>query len=147
MKKIIAFSLMLFSLSVFAAAEPEVNKKTIKAFEFTFKEAVDVKWYAEENFDHVYFTLNNVKTRMKYDKEGNFISCLRTYFEEDLPLLIRMRLKENYAGKKVTSVAEMITNTETEFHVTVEDDKNIYLLKGDIHGSFNVDKKLRKSGS
>lgn len=131
-------------LQASAYAAPEVNKKTIETFRVAFKDAEDVTWYAEENYDHVYFTLQNIKTRIKYDKEGNFVSCLRTYMEESLPMLIRIKLKEKYADKKVTSVAELSTNDGTEFHMNLEDEKNIYMIRGDATGSLNLEKKIRK---
>ncbi len=81
MKKIFLITLMLATGSFIFAAIPEVNQKTVAAFEFAFKEATEVVWYAEETNDYVYFKLNNIKTKIRFDKEGRFISCMRMYSE------------------------------------------------------------------
>jgi hypothetical protein len=144
MKKMLSILMVVLATSVFAAG-PEVNKKTIAAFEFTFKEAREVTWYAEENYDQVYFTLNNIKTQIKYDKEGNFMSCFRTYTEETLPLIVRLELKKEYAGKVVKSIAELTTNNITEYHITLEDEKHWFTVKSDVYGSLSTLKKMRKA--
>lgn len=145
MKKMLFAAMLFFTVHAFAAAEPEVNKKTIAAFEFTFKEAKEVTWYAEETYDQVYFKLNNIKTQIKYDKEGNLLSCFRMYTEENLPLLIRLEVKKEYAGKVVKSVAELTTDKVTEYHMTLEDDKYWYTVKADVYGDLSTLKKLKKS--
>lgn len=144
MKKLLLITLVLVSGSIVFAAGPELNQKTVAAFEFAFKDATEVVWYAEETNDHVYFKINNIKTQIRYDKEGKFISCMRMYKEQDLPMLVQIRLKEFYAGKKITAVTELATEASTDFYINVEDDKFIYLLKADIQGNLQVDKKLRK---
>jgi hypothetical protein len=144
MKKMLLVLMVAVATSVFAA-EPEVNKKTMAAFEFTFKEAKEVTWYAEENYDQVYFTLNDIKTKIKYDKEGNLLSCFRTYTEEALPLLIRLELKKEYAGKQVKTIAELTTDRVTEYHITLEDDKHWYTVKSDVYGDLTTLKKLKKA--
>jgi uncharacterized protein YxeA len=144
MKKILSAVMVVLATSVFAA-EPEVNKKTIAAFEFTFKEAKEVAWYAEENYDQVYFKLNNIKTQIKYDKEGNLLSCFRMYTEENLPLLIRLELKKVHGGKAVKSVAELTTDNITEYHMTLEDEKHWYTVKADVYGGLSTLNKLRKA--
>ncbi len=145
MKKILLAVMVMFTAHAFAAAEPEVNKKTVAAFEFTFNDAKEVTWYAEEAYDQVYFKLNNIKTQIKYDKEGNLLSCFRMYTEENLPLLIRLELKKQHAGKVVKSVAELTTDKVTEYHMTLEDDKHWYTVKADVYGDLSTLKKLKKS--
>lgn len=144
MKKIFFITTLLVISCFVFAAKPEVNRKTVAAFEFAFKEATEVVWYAEETNDYVYFKINDIKTKIRYDKEGKFISCLRTYKEQDLPMLVQIRLKENYPTKKVTAVTELATDGTTEYYINVEDEKFIYILKADVQGNFVVDKKLRK---
>lgn len=144
MKTIISVLFLCFATTVFAADVPAVNKKTIKAFELAFTEAKDAVWYAEENFDHVYFTLNNSKVRLKYDKEGNFVRSLRSYYETDLPLLIRIRIREAHGDKKIISVAELTTASDIEYHINLDDGKYIYAVKSDVSGTLSIEKKMRK---
>jgi hypothetical protein len=128
-----------------AIAEPEVNRKTMEKFKVAFKEAADVKWYAEENYDQVYCLIKGIKTQIKYDKEGNFISCFRMYKEEDLPVIIQLKLAQGYAGKSVTSVAELTTEGNMEYHLVLEDDKYWYNVKSDVFGNLATDKKIKKA--
>jgi hypothetical protein len=136
----------LFITTVNAAfAEPEVNRKTIEKFKVAFKEAADVKWYAETNFDQVYCVIKGIKTQIKYDKEGNFISCFRMYKEEDLPVIVQLKLAQQYAGKNITSVAELTTDGNIEYHLVLEDEKFWYNIKSDAFGNASLDKKIKKA--
>jgi hypothetical protein len=144
MKKLLAAFMMLCAVHVFAFTEPEVNKKTVEAFSIIFKDAVDITWYAEENYDQVYFYLHNIKTQIKYNKDGSFVSCFRTYKCDNLPLFIQMKLKNEFAKRNITSVAELSTGETIEYHLVMEDDKFWYNVKSDALGNFTVDKKFRK---
>jgi hypothetical protein len=145
MKTLIVAAALLFTVSSFAYAEPEVNKKTIETFQLAFREAQDVKWYAEENYDQVYCTIKGIKTQIKYDKDGKFVSCFRMYGASDLPVIIQHKLNQLHAGKKVTSVAELTTEGAVEYHLVLEDDKFWYNVTSDPYGNINVDKKLKKA--
>ena len=79
MKTLFVALFLSAAFSSFALDEPEVNQRTIEKFQIAFKEATDVKWYAEENYDQVYCMIKGIKTQIKYDKEGKFVSCFRMY--------------------------------------------------------------------
>jgi len=145
MKTLLIAVFLIFAAGSFAHASPEVNKKTIEKFQLAFKEAADVKWYAEENYDQVYCVIKGIKTQIKYDKEGNFVSCFRMYKEEDLPVIIQLKLSQQYAGKNVTSVAELTTEGAIDYHLVLEDDKHWYNIKSDVFGNLSTDKKIKKA--
>lgn len=131
--------------SSFALDAPEVNQRTIEKFQIAFKEATDVKWFAEENYDQVYCMIKGIKTQIKYDKEGKFVSCFRMYGADDLPVIVQYKLNQEHASKKITSVAELTTDVSIEYHLVLEDEKFWYNVTSDSFGNLVTDKKIKKA--
>lgn len=144
MKTLFFAFFLVTALSSRALDVPEVNQRTIEKFQVAFKEATDVKWYAEENYDQVYCLIKGIKTQIKYDKEGKFVSCFRMYGADELPVIVQYKLNQEYANKKVTSVAELTTDGSIEYHLVLEDDKFWYNFKSDSFGNLTTDKKFKK---
>ncbi|HEX4957876.1 MAG TPA: hypothetical protein VFV46_06830 [Lacibacter sp.] len=144
MKTLFFAFFLVTALSSRALDVPEVNQRTIEKFQVAFKEATDVKWYAEENYDQVYCLIKGIKTQIKYDKEGKFVSCFRMYGANELPVIVQYKLNQEYANKKVTSVAELTTDGSIEYHLVLEDDKFWYNVKSDSFGNLTTDKKFKK---
>src|SRR5215510_14631416 len=106
MKKVIllATSALLFVSVTFAKVDPDkedVNEKVLKVFETTFPVVTHVKWKEYTDYYSASFRQNGVQTEVRYDKEGNFISSLRYYKEERLPLSVLTQLKKRYSSKNV----------------------------------------------
>jgi hypothetical protein len=145
MKKLIVFLGLFAALGAAASSPPEVNEKVLKAFEQTFVRATDVVWHEMENTFEARFKQSEMIIRASYDKDGNLLRTTRYYSEEGLPINILTKLKKKYSGKSIYGVTESATENEVIYYITLQDEKNWYVIRSDSWGSFEIDKKFRKA--
>ena len=149
MKKMIllATSALLFLSVSFANVDPDredVNEKVLKVFESTFPVVTDVKWKEYTDYYSASFRQNGIQTEVRYDREGNFISSLRYYKEERLPLSILTQLKKRFASKSIFGVTELTVGSDVAYFVTLEDEKTWLVVKADQSGNIQVQDKFKK---
>lgn len=145
MKKLIICLFLFAAIGAVAAEPPEVNEKVLKAFKETFVRATDVVWHETQNTYEAHFTQSQIVTRASYDAEGNLLRTTRYYSEEHLPINILSKLKKKYVGKTVYGVTESSTDDAVTYHITLEDEKNWYIVIADNWGSFDLSKKFKKA--
>ena len=145
MKKLIICLSLFAAIGAVAAEPPEVNEKVLKAFKETFVRATDVVWHETQNTYEAHFTQSQIVTRASYDAEGNLLRTTRYYSEEHLPINILSKLKKKYVGKTVYGVTESSTEDAVTYHITLEDEKNWYIVIADNWGSFDLSKKFKKA--
>lgn len=144
-KLLLSVTAAIFSLVVFASAPTAVNEKVLKAFNASFKDAEQVVWEEHTNVYEVKFVHNDIKSRITYDTNGNILKTIRYYNEEQLPLLIRGKLKEKFEGKKVFGVTEVASQDQLNYHIVLEDEKTWTIVVSDPTGYMIVDKKYNKA--
>jgi hypothetical protein len=149
MKKMIllATSVLLFVSASFANVDPDredVNEKVLKVFETTFPIVTDVKWKEYTDYYSASFKQNGIQTEVRYDKEGNFISSLRYYKEERLPLSVLTQIKKRFSSKSIFGVTELTVGSDVAYFVTLEDEKSWVVVKADQSGNLQVQDKFRK---
>ena len=150
MKKLLAIgvSLVMLTATTFANVDPtvdNVNEKVLRAFQETFPVVNEVKWKEYPNYYTVSFKQHNIQSEVRYDKEGNFLSSLRYYKEDMLPLSVLHEVKKKYSKKSIFGVTELIVGTEVAYFVKLEDEKSWLTIKADQQGNLSVYEKLRKS--
>lgn len=149
MKKLLAFGvcLVLLATQTFAKVDPtvdNVNEKVLKAFQETFPDVNNVKWQEYSTYYTVSFKQHDIQSEVRYDMEGNFLSSLRYYKEDMLPLSVLHQLKKRYAKKTVFGVTELIVGTDVAYFVKLEDETTWLTVKADQQGNLSVYEKLRK---
>jgi len=145
MKKLIILTCLFAALSAAASNPPEVSEKVLKAFNETFVKATDVVWHEMQNFYEARFKQSEIIIRAIYDTDGNLLRTTRYYSEENLPINILTKVKKKYAGKSVHGVTESASEDEVSYYITLEDEKNWYIIKADSWGSMELSKKYRKA--
>ncbi|TCZ67087.1 hypothetical protein [Flaviaesturariibacter aridisoli] len=146
MKKAFFASLIALAISASAFAAPTtVTEKVLKAFSQTFVSAQDVRWSEHRGLFEAHFTFNDIVTRVTYDDEGNAVQTIRYYYEQQLPLNVLARVKNNYEGQKVFGVTEVTTNDHTEYHIVLESATNWTMLVADGTGFLAEEKKMGKA--
>jgi len=145
MKKIVIFLCLIAALGAAAAASPDVNEKVLKAFRETFVKATDVVWYENQNVYEASFKQSQILTRVIYDKKGNLLDTRRYYYEENLPVHILTKLKKAYPGKSVFGVTELSNGDQISYYITLEDEKNWYIIESDNLAQLNLMKKFNKA--
>jgi hypothetical protein len=145
-KLILCLSTVLCSLTLLAAAPAdEINAKVLAAFEASFKGASEVVWNQTQNAYEVKFKHNEIQTRVTYDTEGSIVKTMRYYQEEQLPMLIRAKITQRYAGKKIFGVTELSADDELNYYVILEDAKHWTTIKCDSYGNTSIYKKMKKA--
>jgi len=145
MKKLIIFTCLFAALSATASNPPEVSEKVLKAFSETFMKATEVVWHEVQNLYEASFKQSEVISRAIYDQDGNLLRTTRYYSQENLPINILTKLQKRYAGKSVYGVTELSTEDQVSYHITMQDEKNWYIIKADNWGGLELEKKYKKA--
>jgi hypothetical protein len=145
MKKLIILTCLFAALNAAASNPPEVSEKVLKAFNETFMKATDVVWHETQNLYEASFKQSEIITRAIYDTDGNLLRTTRYYSQEDLPVNILTNVKKKYAGKSIFGVTEISTEDEVTYHITLQDEKNWYVVKANNWGNLELSKKYRKA--
>ena len=143
MKKLLFFACVLLIASSSFANKP-VSEKVLKAFNATFAGAENVVWTDSENIFTVKFTQLGITTFVTYDEGGNFISSLRYYFADKLPVDIQCRLKKKFADKTIFGVIEYTVGDEVNYFVKLEDAKTWTTVKIANGRNMDVTEKYKK---
>jgi len=147
MKKMMYLAVLLTFIVSTAFAAPVVNDKVLKAFNETFTAAENVSWEEFENNNYqANFKLNEVIVKVLYDDKGNMLQTMRYYTENTLPPNILVRIKKKYAGKEIFSVSEISSENDINYHITLRDEKNWYIVKSDHLGNLELTSKFKDAG-
>lgn len=144
MKKVMYLAVMLISLSATAANPPEISEKVIKAFNETFTEAEEVSWRELDNSCQADFKVSEMRIKATYDNEGNLLGTIKYYDEKNLPTNILAKLKVKYAGKQITGVTEVMSESEISYHIVLKDEKNWYWVQSTPYASLTLTQKLKR---
>ena len=136
---------LLGSTGLFANPMGGVSEKVKELFHKTFKKAEKVIWTEEENVYSVRFTQNEIPTYIKYDEKGNFLSSLRYYHADHLPVDIQVKLNSKYQGKSIFGVTEQVIGDEINYYVKLVDDNYWYTIKIDNYRQMEQTEKYRKA--
>jgi hypothetical protein len=148
MKKFIfILSSLLLSFSLFAR-DPDEN--LIKVFSSSFPKAEQVHWYEMPKAWVVNFVADGIRSRVVYLKDGKATEFTRYYFEQNLPFVIRSKVKEAYPNKNIFGVIEVSILTETgtsqlQYYIKLEDAKGWLTVKSDNEGNLTVEEKYKKA--
>ena len=142
---IAAALLVCVSATTFASDGFKIDEKLLQTFRQTFPDAQQVRWQEDPDTYTVNFTENSILTKIRYDKDGNFLSSLRYYSEKNLPVSILCRLEKKYPGKKVFGVTEMTTDSQVEYYIKLEDEKTWITIHSNADGAMQVVEKYNKA--
>ena len=144
MKRTVILSafLLILSASSFAIMP---NDKVLRSFNSTFVNAHQVKWFDHADSYEVSFVQKDIRSNVKYDHDGNFISSTRYYKAQDLPTSILCKLNKKYAGKNIYGVTEITNNEEVNYYVKLEDAKVWMTIKVSANGIMETFEKYKKS--
>ncbi|MDI9363704.1 MAG: hypothetical protein QM541_02045 [Flavobacterium sp.] len=142
MKKVTALMAIFMALAIATFAAP--NEKVLKAFGSAFPNIAKVEWGGTTEQPTAYFKMNNIQTRVSFNKDGNFLSLMRYYTEKELPTNIVFALQKKHADKKVTGVTETSdAEGNTNYYIKMQDGKHWWTLKTTNGVSFEVYEKYK----
>ncbi|HVK96920.1 MAG TPA: hypothetical protein VM368_03840 [Flavisolibacter sp.] len=132
-------------ISQFSYADEPVNDIVLKAFKETFPHIKKASWADAGNFYEAFFKETGGTTRVRYSKDGEVLTTIRTYKEEKLPLYIQMKIKKKYADKKIRCITELSNDDGVSYYIMLEDEKHLIEVVADASGYMSVNKKLKKA--
>ena len=145
MKKLIILTCLFATLSVAASDPREVSEKVLNAFNKTFVKATEVVWHETQNLFEASFKQSEIISRAIYDGNGNLLRTTRYYSQESLPIHILTKIQKKYAGKSIYGVTELSMEDGVSYHITLQDEKNWYVIESDSWGSLELTKKFKKA--
>jgi hypothetical protein len=141
-KTIITLASFFLMITAFAEAPSE---KVLQLFNATFSSPQEVTWYDTPDYYGVSFVQNGINTRVKYDKEGNFMSSIRYYGKQHLPINILSQVSKEYIGYEVYAITEVTNTYQVSYHVTLQDENNWITVKVSSSGDISKVKKFKKA--
>lgn len=147
MKKMITMitAAVLLSASVFAHDGSNVNTKVKSAFQKDFAEATNVKWESKDDFYFAEFKVGNSSFSAAYNEEGERVATSRTVKLDMLPIAVLQALNSKYEGYKFSkNVTEVNFQNETNYYITIANDKKVLNLKANANGDVTVESKRKR---
>ncbi|HKO79013.1 MAG TPA: hypothetical protein VJU78_01400 [Chitinophagaceae bacterium] len=122
----------------------KVITKAARDFTKTYKNATHVNWYGcGDGFVAYFIPANDVKTKVYYDKKGNYQCRVRSYAEDKLSPEIRHQVKSNYSDFNIFRVTEIHAKNKTAFIIKLENKTSWKTIKV-IDNEMEVTKKKKK---
>jgi len=157
MKKLLVLTCALLVVSLsFAYTPRSIDEKLLHAFNNSFPRAEKVSWQESDQVYIVSFVDNGIRSRITYHKDGTITSYMRYYFEESLPVNVRLAVKKEFPGKKVWGVVEISSlpdtdgrdadkGLETHYYIKLEGPSNWTTVKMDNNGNWDVIERYKKA--
>jgi hypothetical protein len=98
-----------------------INIKAIRDFVRSYRNASGEKWYELSDGFVVHFYMNNNKYRAFYKFNGDWLHTLSAYGGDQLPSLIRHKVKSVYYDYSIFLVTEIKLSDNTIYLVKIED--------------------------
>lgn len=98
----------------------DISIKAVRNFIKEYKNVSNVKWFESEDGFVVYFNMDGIKTKVYYDKKGNYECKVRNYYENRLLSEVRHLVKSNYYDFSIYCVVEISANDKTAYVVKLE---------------------------
>ena len=144
MKKIIVtLAIAVSSLTAFAA-DNNVNKKVLDAFNTEFATAKEVEWTVGDNYYKATFMYNERYVFAYYNENGELLGMTGYISPLDLPLALQNSLKKNYENYWISDLFEAVKSDETNYYITVENADTKIVLKSSGN-SWSTYSKIKKS--
>ncbi|MEP6514453.1 MAG: hypothetical protein ABJA79_11320, partial [Parafilimonas sp.] len=129
----------------FANTTPDITVKVLDAFNKTFNNTENLKWYENDGSYEARFELDGVKSIVWYNKDGELIRMHRYYNEFRLPPFLLSTIRKKMPNEKIFGVTEVTGKNGVEYYITLETEKHWIQLKADATGEFEVYDKFKKA--
>jgi len=96
----------------------DVNKKVLKHFNKSFRNAENIKWERLDDNFLATFVVKNVTTKSLFDERGNLVCRINYISEKQLPADIKNIVTNAYRKYTITSVAGIL-----------QDNRHIWIVK------------------
>lgn len=143
-KAAIILSFAIAMVTTTFANDANLNEKVLKAFSTAFEGASNVSWTGNDEKPTATFDLNKIRTVASFDENGNLLRTMRYYTAENLPAHIIASVKKHYSKTEIHGVTEVVKNDEINYHLSLKDSKNWYMVKSSATGNLELEKKFKR---
>lgn len=145
MKKLVVLMVILFNTQLlFANDAPVAGSSVLKSFSKDFNKASEVKWQHSETYDEASFLLDSRIMNAYYTPDGELIAVIRNIISEELPLKLLLDLKKNYSGLWISGLVEVVSGSDDQYYITLENADEKLILKAKPNKSWKLYKKIVK---
>jgi hypothetical protein len=151
MKKLfVLFASLVIVINSFAYHIRDIDDHLLRTFASNFPNAQKVVWQELQEAYVVSFVEDRIRIRITYLRNGELTHFIRYYQEENLPLDVRLKIKEKFADKTIYGVVEenIFSNIEnrgrTIYHVKLQDNSSWYTVRVEKNKKMKLVEKLNK---
>ena len=98
-----------------------------------------------ENYYEASFKQSEIITRAIYDQMETCLEQPVIIHRKIFQSIYLPKYKKKYAGKSIYGVTELSMQDEVSYHITLQDEKNWYVVKSDSWGTLELTKKFKKA--
>jgi len=140
-------SLLASPVSHYSSSELQsaIGEKLQQEFRESFPGVEKISWQESNDGYIVSFVQNGTQARIRYKRNGDFISSFRNYGESELPYYLVNSLKKKYPGQKIFGVTEVSTISDICYFVKLEGPKRWITVSLSKEGDWFVTDSYRKS--
>jgi len=106
-----------------------VNIKAVRNFRRSFKKVTNEKWYKISNGFVSSFTVNDAKTQIMYNINGDWLFTVITYYNGQMSLDAKDLLKDRYDDFLIQSAYELKYNRDTVYVVKIENKTKLQIIQ------------------
>jgi hypothetical protein len=124
--------------------ETAVSIKAIRSFRKTYPDISNAKWDFLDGYYFVSFSIDGVKHKIVYTKNGSLDYAMKMYEERDLPKAIRALVKSQYYDYTIHTAQELRINNKTIYIIQMCDSsswKSVRVCEGEIEEIENLRKR------
>ncbi|HMO61921.1 MAG TPA: hypothetical protein PKC39_06720 [Ferruginibacter sp.] len=149
MKKLtIAFAaLLLTTTAVFAgdSNETTISTRVRSSFEKDFARAENATWDKKDGVYYVSFDVNQKRNEAAYTPAGELLAVSKVILRTEMPATVLRSVEQKFAGYNFSPTATEITyEGETNYYMTVANEKHTLKLKIDTYGDITVERRIKK---
>jgi hypothetical protein len=115
--------------TVFITSTANVNQTVTNAFNKTFKDAVEPRWFVYDKSCLVKFIMNEQRNTALYDKKGYLIYHISRIDGSALPEETKEQIMINYPQSKILNAYCVNQNDRSIFVIDLEEGKNIVFTR------------------
>lgn len=146
MKKIIFLSMVACLLAGSLFATPEPAEKILRLFHKEFPKIENPVFYDCGDSYMVFYKKNNSSSgRVYYNTKGETVRTLRYYCADELDPSIAAQVADEFKGRHIFGVTEIISGDDHSYHIVLEDAKHWYNVVWDGSGSIRTISRLKKA--
>ena len=133
------------AVSVNESMAPAAMSKAVRNFKKAFKNVFNGKWYEMPDGYRVNFILNNIRCRLDYDKNGNWLHTIRYYDEKQLPVEVRRLVVSSYLDYNIRTIEEIKVPSNNMFYVIHLEGQTDWINIKVADNEINELEKIKKS--